>query len=353
MLTNKQHQEAGDQSLNIQANNFIIKGIAYSEARQIALDVFEANFLRLTNEAAEIAKKRVEEFVDSLLGTLMEQAPEALEAFIDPDMQHCLFTAQKEHARTGNEDHAEMLVTILVARAKETDRTLKQIVLNEAVSIAPKLTISQYGILSIIFLVKNTVTREMDSLAKLIDDAEFTISLLSGIEEWRGSTLHLKYTSCCTVNKGDSIPTIFRDNYPGLFQKGFTKEDFYSVFDSREQGKQFGNKVLVPCLHNSDLWQVHPTLLEPTDSEYTKLINKMNVDGKTLLKLQRFLGSYAMTPQEVSVYLHKTIPEFHQLNNLWFGFGLQDMELTSVGVAIAQANLKRKFNANFDLARWL
>ncbi len=354
MLTNKQHQQGGDNSVNIQTRNLnIAQGVDYLEARRIALDVFKANFLRLTNEAAEIANKRVEEFIDKLLAVLKDNAPEALETFNDPDMQYSLFIAQKEYARAGDQDHAEMLVNILVDRAKETERTLKQIVLNEAVSIAPKLTSSQYDLLTLLFIVKNTVTREMYSLDKLIDDIEFKISLLLSPVEIRGSILHLQYTGCCAVEKGKSIIEIFRDNYPGLFHKGFTKQEFYSIFNSTQQGKQFGDEILVTCLHNPELWQPKPKILEPTDHRFTELINEMEVDGDTILRMQKFLGSHMMSLAEISVYLHQTIPEFHRLHNMWSFDKLEELKLTSVGVAIAQANLRRKFDFRFDLATWL
>ena len=354
MLTNKQHQESGDKSINIQTNKLnIVQGVNYVEARQIALDVFEANFLRLANEAAEIANKRAEVFIDKLLVVLMENAPEALEAFNDPDMQYSLFIAQKEYARTGNQDHAEMLVNILVDRAKETEWTLKQIVLNEAVSIAPKLTSSQYNLLTILFIVKNTVTPEMYSLDQLIDDIEFIISLMSSVVEVRGSVLHLQYTGCCTVEKSKSVIEIFRDNYPGLFHKGFTKQEFYSIFNSTEQGKQLGDEVLVTCLHNPELWQPNPKMLGPTNNSFIKLITKMKIDGDTILRMQKFLGSHMMTPTEISVYLHQTIPEFHHFHNMSFFDKLEKLELTSVGIAIAQANLRRKFDFKFDLTKWL
>lgn len=326
-------------------------GISSSDVKRIAFDVFEVNFLKLANEAAEIAQKRVEQFIDRLLVILSEQAPGSLEAFNDPDMQYSLFIAQKEYARTGNEDQAEMLVNLLVDRAKEIDRTLKQIVLNEAITVAPKLTVNQYDILSVIFLVRNINLPEPD-LAQLIDQIEFIISILSSHAEMRGSVLHLQYTGCCAVQESKSISEIVRESYSSLFYKGFEKEKFYSVFPSREQAIQFGNKILIPCLHNPELWQ--PKLFKQASFEFDELIKEMNIEGKTVVSLQRFFGSYIMSSQEVNFYLYEVIPEFNKINTTWFMDNMDSMKLTSVGIAIAQANLRRRFNFEFgNLAMWL
>lgn len=348
----EQYKISGKNSINIQKARDVNFSSNYLETRQIALDVFEANFLRLANKAAEITNKRVEEFTDKLLTVLKENAPEALETFNEPDMQYTLFLAQKEYARTGDHDQAELLVNILIDRAKETERTLRQIVLNEAISIAPKLTSSQYDILSLLFVVKNVVV-EMDTLDQLIDDIEFKILLVSGIKRGRGSILHLQYTGCCVVETSKSIIEILRETYPGLFQKGFARQEFYSIFNSVDKGKQFGDEILVKCLHNPELWQPKPKILEPTEQRFTELINEMGIDGDTASRMQKFLSSHVMSLKEINVYLHQTIPEFHRLQNMWIFDNLKQLKLTSVGIAIAQANLRSRFDFRFDLADWL
>ena len=71
---NKQIQKAGDRSTNIQTGDVhITQGISYAEAHQIALDVFRANFLSLSDRAAEIVLARVEEITDKFLEKLKEQ----------------------------------------------------------------------------------------------------------------------------------------------------------------------------------------------------------------------------------------------------------------------------------------
>ncbi|MGI6619122.1 MAG: LPO_1073/Vpar_1526 family protein [Bacillota bacterium] len=113
----KQVQNSGNNSTNIQAKEIKI-GITYSEARQIAQDVFEADFYRLSEQAMKEAKARASAFAEQFLSELQKRAPYALSSMLDPDMQFAFHTSQKEYARTGDKDLGQLLVDILVDRAK-------------------------------------------------------------------------------------------------------------------------------------------------------------------------------------------------------------------------------------------
>ncbi len=61
MNKSNQNQGAGDNSTNLQGQSITINnGISYSDAKQIALDVFELNFPKLLAEASTIATERAE-----------------------------------------------------------------------------------------------------------------------------------------------------------------------------------------------------------------------------------------------------------------------------------------------------
>lgn len=119
-----QKQEGGDHSTNLQSKTVTIyQGISYAEAKEIALDVFKANFIQLKQEAAEIAKTRAEEITDVFLEKLNSRNPDAIRNFNEPALQDALFTAQKEYAKTGDKDLGDLLVDILVDRAGAQNET--------------------------------------------------------------------------------------------------------------------------------------------------------------------------------------------------------------------------------------
>lgn len=164
------HQKAGDQSTNIQTESIIInQGITYADVREIVLDVFRFNFIQLSQQAMDIAKARAEEITDKFLKQLERQHNEGITNAQDPDFQYALFTVQKEYARTGDENLGDLLVDLLVDRTKHDKRTILQIVLNESLSVAPKLTNDQIAALSIIFLVRHTINNGVNNLLTFND----------------------------------------------------------------------------------------------------------------------------------------------------------------------------------------
>ena len=136
-----QKQSSGDQSINLQADQIIL-GANYGEMREIAQTVFEANFYKLAQIAAETATQRAKEFTELFIRQLSERQPKGFENANDPDFQYALFTAQKEYARSGEKNLSEVLADILIDRAVEKEKTLKQIVLNESLITVPRVVAS-------------------------------------------------------------------------------------------------------------------------------------------------------------------------------------------------------------------
>jgi len=159
MLSKDQNQNVENGATAIQAGENVTVvnvGVSASEARQIALDVAKATFYELTDKAKEIASVRVEEITDKVIKKLEKEFPEGLKKAEDPDFQYALFTVQKEYARNADADLGDLLVDLLVDRSKQEQRDILQIVLNESLQVAPKLTNEQLAALAVMFLFKYT-----------------------------------------------------------------------------------------------------------------------------------------------------------------------------------------------------
>lgn len=159
MLSKDQSQISSDSSTAIQAGGNVTVnnvGLSYSEVRDVALNVFRANFYELAGAAKETARARAEEITENFLNKLVDENPTGLGKSEDPDFQHALFTVQKEYARCGDKELADLLVDLLVDRSKQDQRNILQIVLNESLNTAPKLTEKHLASLAVIFLFKYT-----------------------------------------------------------------------------------------------------------------------------------------------------------------------------------------------------
>lgn len=349
MEKNKQTQTVGDNSTSLQVGRdlHITQGVSYSEAKEIALDVFNNNFYRLSSEATELAIKRAEEMTNLYLEKLCEKSPESIEALKEPDMQYALLTAQKEYARSGDKDLSEVLVDILVERSTIKERSLMQIVLNESLSIVPKLTIGQLDALSIIFLLRYTKYLRMNNLdtLKMYINNRF-IPFIQTLTKEHSHFQHLEYTGCGNITISDiKIEKVFLEKYPGLFVKGFTSEQFNTILN----GKRLSKSIIMPSLQNKELYQIGAI----NDEVIKTLIIESGADEDLADKLIKLQNSHLMSEQEVKNFLTDLNPGMVTLFDYWDNSEMNHMTLTSVGIAIAHANIRRKTNENLDLKIWI
>ncbi len=217
-MFDKQRQEAGDNAVNLQAGGDINVGLSIKDVKDIVDLVFKANFLYLQNAAREAAEERAEFILNRYLDKLIKENGDATEVVRDPDMQFAVFDAQKAFARSGDSNLGDVLVDILVRRTKEADRTTLQVVLNEALLAAPKLTAHQFDLLTLTWLMRYS---RFNALSKVHLFQLWSQSLAPFITDLRlpdSSYSHLQYAGCGTVEiTAASVNAILRNSYAELF----------------------------------------------------------------------------------------------------------------------------------------
>ncbi|MFL6388133.1 MAG: LPO_1073/Vpar_1526 family protein [Terriglobales bacterium] len=308
----KQNQKAGDNSANIQANSITVnQGLSVVEVRQMALDVFRSNFFELAGEAKDIARHRAEEITEAFLQKLQKEYIKGMAQAQDPDFQYALYTVQKEHARSGDKELASLLVDLLVDRTKHDSRTILQIVLNESLSVAPKLTTDQLAALSIIFLVRYTVHNGVNGHEALWKHFDATISPFAGqITNKAACYQHLEYSGCGTVGLGSvQLSQAFREHYAGLFSKGFD--------DTQFQGKQLSipsnHPLFIPCLNDS-------TRLQPNgmnENVIRQQCNRTGVSEDDAAKAVALHTETLMNDDEIKAKIITARPYMARVFDLW------------------------------------
>jgi len=345
-----QKQEAGDGSTNLQGKSIVInQGISYRDAKEIALDVFKANSLELSQEAAVTAASRAEKLADDFLENLNEKHQEAIKNLNQPALQMALFDAQKAYVTTGDEDLESLLVDILVERATEENRTIKQITLDESLKVAPKLTSEQFDVLTINFLISKTKNSDILSLETLKAYLEkYIIPFVENITNDSSCYEHLAYAGCGSFMETSTIKPIeelFRTSYQGVFQKGFAKEEFELEIGDISK---FSNTVM-PHFELTDKLQINALnidMIEKTSTENSYSDTEKN----NIIKL---FNKYLMNVQEVKEKVIELNPIMEKLFDLWSSTSMNKFKLTTVGIAIAQANLRSKQGVELDLAVWV
>jgi len=347
---NKKIQKTGDHSSSFQVEGDLVIGITEVRAREMAIEVFSINFLKLPSEAHNIALVRVEELVDHFLTKLNERNPESMDSLKDPGMQSALYTAQIEYAKTGDKDLEGTLVDMLVDRAALKDRELKQIVLDESISTIAKLTAQQLDILTLIFILTRTVYSEivnLDNFVRYIK--EHIIPFVPSLTDESSCYEHLVYSGCSSrmsvSSQGKKLEDILRKRYKAMFIKGFTKDEFENTIGKIEEYAE----ILIPCFHDSDKFQ----LIQMDEEEMEEATSKKGIEQPIINKLKQTYKQYLMTSEEAKGYLLKTTPDIEPLLNMWGNSAMPEMALTSVGIAIAQANYRRKTGESFELSIWI
>ena len=348
MVESKQNQKAGDSSINIQAQNINIdQNLSYDDVKSISMDVFETNFYRLSHIAANTARERAEKLTYDLLNALMERNPEGLQYANNPDLQYAIFNAQKEYARTGDQELGEILVDILVDRFNEADRSILQIVLNESLLIVPKLTTDQLSALSIIFSLKYTKYLKLHNLSSLNHYIDYRISPF--VDDLTTKDLcyqHLEYSGCGSISVGSAkIAKIFRDRYPGLFSKGFGESEKETIIADNPSAES----MFIPCLHNAQLLQIRAI-----DDEIIRSLTAQNhLNDETTNQLIKLQNDYIMNENDVEENLKSAHPCMDMLLHVWDNSYLKNLTLTSVGIAIGHANTRRITKETDNLSIWI
>lgn len=344
-----QNQEGGENSSNFQGQTVNVQyGISYRDAKEIALDVFKSNFIQLKNEAAEIAKQRAEEITENFLGKLNEKAPEAIQEFNQPGLQDALFTAQKEFAKSGDKELGDLLVDILVDRANSPVRNMVQIVLDEALKTAPRLTVQQMDTITLNFLLTQTVNPGLVNLDQfkqyLLEDI---LPFVENTTKERSSYNYIEYLGCGHIRAGNygQLENNLLKRYKAMFQKGFSKDEFGAEAGPFEEYNSF----IIPCFHDPTKFQLNRL----DDSGLENAMTEKNLNDEQKTKLRAIWNKFSMQQQEIKEFLIKIDAKMETVFDVWQNSQFNAMELTSVGIAVAHANYRRKTGKTLDLTKWI
>ncbi|OQW66538.1 MAG: hypothetical protein BVN28_00195 [Nitrospira sp. ST-bin4] len=349
MIDKGQDQNVAEGSTAIQAGRDIIvtTGLTYTEVREVALDVFNTNFYKLAGVAKETATTRAEEITEEFLAKLQNEFPAGLEKASDPDFQYALFTVQKEYARNGDKDLGSLLVDLLVDRSKQEQRDIRQIVLNESLRTAPKLTENQLAALSVIFTFKYTQhlgACNHQIFGGLLD--ECVLPFASKIVTNAACYQHLQFTGCGSIGSlTGNLESILGTVYLGLFLKGFDPKEV------AERGVSIGldPRFFIPCLNDSSKMQVAAVNKEQLD----KTLEAETISPDDRAKITGLFEVGKMNGQEIKDKCIEIRPYMSGLFETWSGSSMSRFSLTSVGIAIGHANIKRLVGRFADLSIWI
>lgn len=329
---------------SVAVSNF---GLSYSEVRDVALDVFRANFYQLAGVAAETASVRAQEITESFLSKLEKENPSGISKSNDPDFQYALFTAQREYARCGDKELEALLVDLLVDRSKQEQRDILQIVLNESLNTAPKLTGGQLAALALVFLFKYTQNFGIGNHEMLGDYLDKQAApFVSKASKGQSSYQHMEFTGCGSIGMGQlTLESILGNTYQGQFQKGFDESEIAA------RNISIGNDIrfFIPCFNETTKLQVRANSKETL----AKNFEAHGIVESDRTQITALFDAAKMSEGEIREKCVAIRPYMNDLFVLWSESPMKNFTLTSVGMAIAHANIKRLVGEFANLSIWI
>lgn len=350
-IENIQTQKTGDFSTSIQVNGDYISGITYKDARSIALDVFKANAQIYTDTALQTINNRAAEITDELFKMIYADLPEKLEKLIEPSIQEAILNSQKAYAKNDSKILKQQLIELMRQRLQTDESNIEQIILDEALTILPKLTSKHMDVLSLHFSIIRLRRNNINSRPSFFHMIENDV-LPFLFEGFTASHLyeHLQYTGCTTIlSEGSTYKPpeeLYYNNYNGLFNTGFTREEFdeYMKIDTT----QF-NEIITVCQLDSTRFQLDALNVSVLENQ----INKYNFEQHKD-KLLQYFNQTTMSMQEMKEDIIKNYSQFKTLSESWgTSRSFKALSLTSVGLAISILNFNIKTGNNVSLKDFL
>jgi hypothetical protein len=329
-------------------NVVIHQGLTLAEVRETALEVFRANFLDLTGLAEETARTRADKITHSFLDELQRREPQALSSASDPDMQRAIFTAQREYACSGEEDLETVLVDLLVDRAGQTTpRGMQTIVLNEAISAAPKLTVDQRCAIAVCFLMRYSSWKGTKSLDDFYEQFVRTnlLPLAGDLPKTDRGYQHIEYVGAGSIDARTlAFGRALLGKGEGWFTRGFTRQEVGEIIGDLLDNPQ----IVMKCMRDESRLQLNLALEENID-KWAESLGMPERAGA----LRNVMRMGVMPIDEICSELVERVPEAGELVKIWETTPLKNLTLTTVGIAIGHGYWRRVTGGDAPLSVWI
>ena len=231
-------------------------------------------------------------------------------------------------------------------RSKCEQRSILQIVLNESLVVAPKLTSDQLAALALIFIFRyteSTWVRNHEALGSYFD--KFVLPFADKLSKSDSCYQHLEYSGCGSMGLGEELDSLIRLSFRGLFVHGFDATEVAS----REIKIGFDALFFAPCLNNPNKFQVNAA----NEIHLKKLLSEHSVDHEDRARIMELFNEGLMNNKEVIEKCISIRPYMELVFLAWNSSSIRVFCLTSVGIAIGHANIKRVVRDFPELAVWI
>ncbi len=154
LMGNKQVQEVGNNSSAIQVHGDYKAGLSYRDVKDLCVDLIQANFPILQEQAKIQSMQYVEEFASKFFNKIKDQDYDNTQTRLkNPDVQASINSSIMHVARMTDKSHQDILCELLAEKIKEQEDE-KNILLNDAIDVMTKISKNQIKFLTFINLIR-------------------------------------------------------------------------------------------------------------------------------------------------------------------------------------------------------
>lgn len=248
----QQDNAKGATALQAQVVNVYSNGITEEKCREICMNMYKSNILSLQSEAKDIAYQRAKHLTDIFIEKLSTQDEEIRqkveECLKEPAMQEAIFKSQKCYAMSNDDNHLNILTDMLIDRGNISQRTNKQMLIDDAIETLSKLNQKHLDILGYI-LLRGRVNQSgtLNILDSYINNLVKYMKKIIPLSKENNDFVYLKHRNCLQT-------PVFSD-YQGIETYIFRQtQAFNEGFEKSEILEELNNNVFenffIPSLKN-------------------------------------------------------------------------------------------------------
>ena len=244
MEINKQTVENVESSQVIQTGDkspvIIVNGMRPAEVIQVCETLIQKEIANYTLKAEQTAKERYQELSLKLEEKLKSLTEIQLEKIQEPAIQIAANETYTEYIRSGEESLGDELIDLLIDRMSVSEHTSKQIIIDEARRLLPKLTKNLVDLLAIMTFLRLMLPRPRLRF----------VEMLKKVGDLGKNAYDIKTIDIALLNQTlGTNETIWEDNqsvegillkiYDAFFRKAVSNDKFVALLNSRpEYNKQ-------------------------------------------------------------------------------------------------------------------